>query len=340
MPKCIYCLEDKPLNAYKKREHVMPQCFGKFIPNNLILRETVCDDCNQYFGEKIELYLGRDTIEGLYRYRHGIKPRKLPKNHSRIKNKIAEGKLKGMIVLMRPSNIKGESDMDPVLQVGFLKKDTNEINYFEPDDIPTAKQLEEKGYILKRLKIVLICRTDDEEALLAKLLKEKGITYNNTEGEMAWPEDVKERKNILVDGIATIDPIIYRAFSKIVFNYLVYNEKGSFILEKDFDGIRRFIRYGEGASNDYFGVNEPPILNDDKKLKALNAKVTNGHLVIVEWQGHGIIGKLSIFNMSTYLIKLCKNHRGVWRPLAYGHHFDIETREVSRLSSVSTRLLP
>lgn len=60
--KCIYCLEDKPISEYRKREHVIPQCFGNFMPNNLILHKTVCDNCNQYFGDIIELNLGKDTI--------------------------------------------------------------------------------------------------------------------------------------------------------------------------------------------------------------------------------------------------------------------------------------
>jgi len=31
--KCIYCLEDKEEIDFKKREHVIPQCFGKFTPD-------------------------------------------------------------------------------------------------------------------------------------------------------------------------------------------------------------------------------------------------------------------------------------------------------------------
>ena len=82
---CIYCLQARPVSAFRHREHVMSRCFGTFRPDNLILREVVCDECNQYFGENIELILGRDSIEGILRYRHGIKPEKAPRSHKRLK---------------------------------------------------------------------------------------------------------------------------------------------------------------------------------------------------------------------------------------------------------------
>ena len=85
---CIYCLEDKPQSNFQKREHVIPQCFGKFTPDNLILYNDVCDECNQYFSENLELFLGRDTLEGIERFRHGIKSKSHINNRKRIKSKI------------------------------------------------------------------------------------------------------------------------------------------------------------------------------------------------------------------------------------------------------------
>jgi len=51
--KCIYCVEDKPLTSFIKTEHVMPQSFGLFT-NNFTLK-IVCDDCNKYFGDNLEI---------------------------------------------------------------------------------------------------------------------------------------------------------------------------------------------------------------------------------------------------------------------------------------------
>lgn len=337
--KCIYCLKNKPLSEFQKREHVMPRCYGTFAPDNLILYKTVCDECNQYFGEAIELYLGRDTIEGIIRYRHGIKPAKEPKKHKRLKFKIPFGELKGMIVIPKYAGVLGENVLDLVLQVGFFKKVKQEYDYFEPQDMPTVKELIENGYEIKEKKIDLIARNDKELNYLLKIVKEKGMDVRPEE-KKEWREHVKKINQTLVEGIVKIDRIIYRGFSKIGFNYLAYVVGKDFVLLEDFDGIRNFIRHGEGNSDDYFGVNEPPILEEDRILKRFNIKVTNGHLIIVEWKGANLISKLSIFNITTYLIKLCKNFKGIWRPIKSGHHFDIDSKRVNKLFSISPRLLP
>ena len=68
--KCIYCLEDKPIQSFTKVEHVLPQSFGSF-QNNFTLHGAVCDECNQYFGDNLEIDLGRDTFEGISRHEYG-----------------------------------------------------------------------------------------------------------------------------------------------------------------------------------------------------------------------------------------------------------------------------
>ena len=45
---------------------------GKF--KNAMVLDCVCADCNQYFGEALELSLGRDCLEAVLRLYHGIKP--------------------------------------------------------------------------------------------------------------------------------------------------------------------------------------------------------------------------------------------------------------------------
>jgi len=337
--KCIYCLKDKSRSAYRRREHVMPQCYGAFSPNNLILYETVCDECNQYFGENIELYLGRDTIEGVTRYRYGIKPRESPKRHIRLKFKISGGELKGMIVIPKYTGVPGENAMEMVLQVGFFRKDDQEYDYFEPQDIPSGNELREQDYELENEKIRLIAKNAEEMNYLIKMLKEKGMDVRPEE-EMKWPEYVKDKNQILAEGIIRIDRIIYRALSKIGFNYLAYVAGKDFTLFEDFHGIRNFIRYNEGNSDHYFFANEPPILYFDRIFRRYNIKETNGHLVVAEWKGMNLIAKVSIFNMTTYSIRLCRNFKGIWRPIKCGHHFDVNSKEVSKLTAIGRELMP
>ena len=57
MPQCIYCLENKDKTLFN-RQHVMPQSFGHFR-GALVLHDTVCQDCNQFIGDELELFMGR-----------------------------------------------------------------------------------------------------------------------------------------------------------------------------------------------------------------------------------------------------------------------------------------
>jgi hypothetical protein len=315
----------------------MPQCYGTFTPDNLIIYQTVCDECNQYFGDNIELHLGRDTIEGVQRYKYGIKPDKEPK-HKRMEFRVAEGDLRGVIVTPKYSGVPDEIDFKDVIQVGFFKIDQQKYVFFRPKDIPTAKELINQGYEIKEKNIEFRAGNEKEMQFLLKVLKEKGMEVKLVDEDISGPEPVKKMNKTLVEGTVRIDSVIYRGIAKIAFNYLAYIMGKDFVLSEDFNGVRNFIRNGLGNSRDYFGVNEPPILFYDRIFRKYNIRVTSGHLVVVEWQRTNLISKVSIFNMNTYLVKLCRNFKGIWRPIRSGHHFDVESKEVSRLITANPKL--
>lgn len=52
------------------REHVIPEAFGTFGCSTPTL-QCVCDECNTYFGQKLDQLLARETIEGVSRYVRG-----------------------------------------------------------------------------------------------------------------------------------------------------------------------------------------------------------------------------------------------------------------------------
>lgn len=333
MPCCIYCFKNKSDSAFKKREHVLPQSFGKFKPNNLILKEIVCDDCNQFFGDKIEIFLARDTIEGVHRYIYKIRPKREFTKSKRLKFKIAEGEMKGVIVRHTYSQQAGESDLDPVMQVCFYDKVKKEYDCFEPEELPTLKELQRRDSNITKKQISYFAKPEEEESII-DLLKNKGFNFKK-EGEIPIPKPEKTR-GILTAGTVRIDPIIYRGFSKIAFNYLAYCEGKDFVFLDDFNPIRNFIRYGHGTPNDYFFPNDKPILFDDQKFKARTAA---GHLLVVEWQGYDLVGRVSLFNLTTYKILLCKRFNGIWRNISHGHYFDMKSREVSKLLAARKTLL-
>ncbi len=314
----------------------MPQCFGKFTPDNLILYDHVCDECNGYFGQKLELFLGRDSYEAIERLRHGLKPKESLKNRRRIRSKIIEGKWKNVIVTEKLHTDASNIGLEKAVQAGFFNTATNEYDFFEPKDIPNARELERRGYELKKKMVWLVAEESNELDCLVDTLREKGVNIKpkdelikeNIEGE-----EVKVETNI------TIDRVIIRAISKIAFNYLSYVAGKDFALHSEFNDVRRFVRYDEGDSRAFFTVTTSPVLYEDQKLRKYGIKTTDGHLIILEWKGSDILCKVSLFNVNTYLVRLVAKFRGIWRPIKSGHHFAVRQMKVSKLAPISKKIM-
>ena len=122
--KCIYCLQDKPVSSFTKTEHIIPQSFGVF-KDNFTLNNVVCDSCNQFFGDKLEIALARDSIEGLQRFDHNIKKPSEFKNigkSSRMVMKMPDGEFKGAYCYPKYSDEAKRVLLYPAPQVGFFKK--------------------------------------------------------------------------------------------------------------------------------------------------------------------------------------------------------------------------
>lgn len=105
----------------------------------------------------------------------------------------------------------------------------------------------------------------------------------------------------------------------------------SFVLDSSFNEIRGFIRHGVGGSRYLFTVNHAPILMDEKRF---GIKATDGHIVLVEWKGRSIIGRVTIYNINTYHFRLCKYFGGIFRPIDSGHHYDPDSRRISPLGKL------
>jgi hypothetical protein len=304
--------------------------------DNLVLRNLVCDECNQYFGDNLELYLARDSFESIMRLRHGLKPKEPLRKTRRITSKMVEGEFKNAIVNVVAGDTIGSLSMDKVAQAGFYNNERDEYDYFEIGNIPTGKELLERGYEVKGRTVMLI-GYEGEIELLRKELHEKDIPLKG-EPELIKMFDCGERVTVVIS--ATSDRVIMRAICKIAFNYLANVAGHQFVLREIFNEIRNFIRYDVGLSDKYISYNLPPILYDDQLLEKFAVKVTIGHIINLEWNGNNIVSKLSLFNSHTYGVTLCKNYDGIWIPLRCGHHFDIETKQVSNLIVASKKFLP
>ena len=331
---CIYCLEEKNEAKFNK-DHVIPECFGTFEPDNMTLINTVCSNCNQYFGEKLELYLGRDSLEGVTRYNYEIFPNGKP-GFKRLIFKIDRpGPLYGMLVSPKPQLLEGLPEIEFIDQVGFFNTKAGKYEYFPDAYIPEKEQLEKTGFNFTEHEISLIGDYD----VLRQVLAVMGYpnSYLREESLFKSPD---ERINIPVIISSRIDRTIARGMAKIAFNYLARITNSYFVLGRDFNIIRKFIRYDEGEFAEIFRIEKKSIIRKELELRK---RILDGHVIAVDWNGDDLVCSLSIFNrilQLTYIIMLSKRYSGVWIPICSGHYFDVAQNKIRVLYNIQKMILP
>lgn len=324
--KCIYCLNEKPSDYFGKTEHVLPQSFGRF-KKNLTLNEIVCDDCNQYFGDNLEITLSRDTFEGMSRFEYKIKkPKefKSPGKNSRLSVKVNEGLFKGAYAFLEYSGEDNKINIMPVPQVGFKKVGSVDYKYYELFKIPEKEYLE-KQYDMKAPKSIVTLGC--EPKVVQDQLKDIGITFN-IGGELSPPE---KRIDWECEVTGNIDQIVFRAIAKIGFNYLAYWVKPDFIFDSQFDPIREYIRFGVKNIYPYVIILEKAILGDEP----IEGKRRLGHLIILDWSKNksSIVSKVSLFNWMTYSVLIAKNYIGERIDFRKGCFFNVADEEIYELTA-------
>jgi hypothetical protein len=322
--ECIYCRENKPASAYTKVDHVLPQSFGKF-ENNLTLIRLVCDACNQFFGDNVELALARDTLEGQSRVDFGVKRAEefiSPGRRSRIRIKIAEGEFKGAYAFRDYSEANDGITLQPVPQVGFRQREAAGYKYFLLDELPDARSLEALGFDLRQPKSIRAVGIGVEE--LSKRLAEKGISFKHG-GEV-----LEKSPTLFSEVQGTIDDTICRGAAKIAFNYLARWECGEFVRQASFDQIRNFVRHGLQAPYPLVRISQQPVLADEG---ARRRRV--GHLVTIAWAADGvsIVAQVSLLNLFTYSICLARNYEGERREITQGHFFNVADGAILELGT-------
>ncbi len=323
--KCIYCLRELDRRSYTKAEHVLPRSFGTF-EQNFTLHETVCDDCNHYFGNNLEIFLARDTYEGQLRFAHGVKDasdfKELARS-TRVAIKYAEGEYAGRYITRRYSKEKDTIEVTPLPQVGFLLSE-DRYEYFLLDSIPTLAELQAKRFDGNRPRSIHALAIDLEE--LQRLLAERGIDFRYTDSDS--PTDRPD--SILCEFEGTIDHVIRRAIAKISFNYLAHFQGAAFLHRPEFDMARRYIRYGELPDYPMMSIDEIAILENEP----LEGARVLGHIIITAWTTvHSALAQVSLFNWLTYRISLTKEFDEPRPEIRRGHIFDPVNGKIHELGS-------
>ena len=123
MPTCVYCR-----STSSKRfpaEHVIPKSFGRFRTGLTV--HCVCDACNQFFANNLELYFARETGESIVRFQYGLMDKTAGHPGSRLTVRVkAPGPIFGAKVLLAPNAQANGMEIIYMPQVGFAEENSED----------------------------------------------------------------------------------------------------------------------------------------------------------------------------------------------------------------------
>jgi hypothetical protein len=327
---CIYCSQSDD-GQFRGKEHVIPRAFGRFN-NNFTLR-CVCDPCNAYFSRELELALGRGSAEAVLRLHHGLKPveEATDLDPSRVRIRISQrGPAEGALATFRPHPVTGTLESVVLPQAGFRRKGTTDWVWFTEERLGDRDALEPYR---TGVEIKILAPDEASRQSLMRKIQQAGVTIRE-EGPIHEEAPVTETK---LHVRSELDEKIRRAYAKIGLNYLAHCEGVEFALRPEFNAVRDFVRLERKPTYDPVIATNRAILADDSP----RWRGTEGHLVTMCWANgcRDLICCVSLFNRMTFDVYLCRNYEGVWRDIKRGHHFNIQTRTISKIKLVSTALL-
>jgi len=322
---------------------VVPKALGKFEGDVITLTREVCDDCNQYLGNELELFLNRDSAEGMFRLQYGLKdPAEIHEmfNHRvRVRHPRDGSKWAGAYLdVVAPPAGEREPYLELAPQLACERRDGKGWAYFSEED------LRERSDQVKEVVArdcgpgrVVWAESDDDKKRLLALLAEKGMEFK---GQRAIVEAMPARQGDRVNAEFefTFDKALARAVAKIGFNYLAKTQGAEFALRSEFDPVRRFVRYGEGKPSAFVNLGPGPELRD-----ARGPKAPRGHLLTVGWDPDSateVIARVCPFQHITYIVRLCANFSGVWRPIESAHVYDLQEKRAERLAAAIRIQIP
>ena len=338
---CIYCKRNINLREFDK-DHIMPRSFGKF-QNCLTLINAVCRECNHYFSKELELFLARDSLWGLMRYRYGLSAFAKPKwdsvPHARIRLKIDDPSLAewngALVDLIPPSDSKGNNpDIVVLPQAAFYKNGTKDKVFFPLDEINKENLTNAK---LDLLGCFIIGNSDDDILEVKSAVAKLGISTKHIGELSATSSTPSFGQRIRVAVQTRIDAVILRAFAKIAFNYFACIYGNQLALSSTFDQIREFVRYGSHQDSGMTTVKEGVFLVRNGK----NARRLEGHVILIEWPsnvGTSVTCKVSLFNYLTFIVTLCRSFKLIIQQRLCAHFYDLASKRVLKLDQSILRI--
>lgn len=298
--KCIYCLKEKEENEFN-REHVVPRMMGTYQNGFVLNAYQVCEECNSYFSRDLEDKISLNSMESFLRMQHG---RPMSDGRTMRKERVsfrgASGFFKGLDftpIVDSSSDEKIRFDISP--KIGIMSKDNpDEYSYYTLNDLPaaTAEMLQ-----FIRHKERAIITIGIEKNVAEPVLKEKGYLSSEYTYRDAAVTDLYSETSFDTNIHFSIDSIIRRTCAKTVFNYLCFTSGKEYVLSKNFDELRKYVRYGIWSDDLWFRYSIGPV--SSVTMPNDTAHVV-GYMLYPQGNKWILCGCLTWFGELTYIFKM------------------------------------
>lgn len=286
MKRCIYCMKLKPEGSFN-REHVLPRSFGTFGSRTPVLN-CVCEECNSYFSENLEVIFARQTIEGVSRITSNL--------HS-SEESYTDNERIIMKLIDRSDTLVNEvyvrlnlytKNIEPLPQIHLLNKETHLWEIFlstKWQDIAWDAYSKCKAFAPNEEKL--------QEIL--SILNEHGMR-----DFLSLPEPQVNEEGFLIQMQWKIDRIVRRALCKILYNFSAYYISEEEVLKVEWEDMRNYIRFDNGNIDMFFEENgfwgeESRNLRFDPN--GINIRIQNS-------RNNGLIGEIEFYNKIHYCFKI------------------------------------
>lgn len=328
MRKCIYCDCAKENNEFDT-DHVMPESFGTFEDSFTL--KNVCINCNGYFGSTIENVLARDSFFGvLYR---SI----LSKNHKfKIHNKnlcdfyIFEDGEYQLIDIIAIKETEDWNRPELIIKTANQIKINNSTKGIERcyriNKLPHRRFLEDSGLCPRHGYIKFYYQHNEPLEKINTFMIKSDINIDLN--KYNFHEVVFHQPKNKISFESLINEQIYRAISKIGFNYFTYHYSVTHSLDNSFDKIRKFIRHGENPSYRIANVINKNLYHhkEYEKLKYYG-KIDPCHIVIINTKQYPkIIAQVTLFNELIFQIII--NNKSLLKLPSKSSVFNLKTRKI------------
>lgn len=277
MNHCIYCLKKDSEVIFESREHVIPQSFGTFTLDNLVIDGYVCDSCNSTFS-LFETHFLEDTLEGFTAQRLNFQQRNsitLRNNNFKVSRESGLGDefFNKMVFVLKPENKKARAFPKTQVQIKGLNGIYCRIFFPEAlkeikKDSKRFKKISNDMKKLSQKDIHVFAETEGEMEEVISLLKDFGLPYKEKERKYLNFND-NPRPILKENYTCSINQDTGRVLAKIAFNYFAFScdrdNKRDVLFLENFNPIREYIHAGKGRMKDFIvSVEEEPILYNER----------------------------------------------------------------------------